>query len=159
LDALGIIAKLAEFRSNWQNPISILKLKEKFRGRAVMTYRKQQGISMLGGLVLLAVVGFFLTAIFKVGPLYLDNSFVKAAVASLQKEDVHGMTDKDIRRKLGAQFDMNNVRDIDRKLIKVTREKTRTLVTLDYEKRVNFMGNVDIVVMFNNSYDSSASGK
>jgi hypothetical protein len=123
-----------------------------------MTHSKQQGISMLGGLVLLAVVGFFLTAIFKVAPLYLDNSFVKAAVASLQKEDVHGMTDKDIRRKLGAQFDMNNVRDIDRKLIKVTREKTRTLVTLDYEKRVNFMGNVDVVVMFNNSYDSSTSG-
>ncbi len=53
-----------------------------------MTHRKQQGISMLGGLILLAVVGFFPTAIFKVGPLYLDNSFVKAAVSSLQNEDV-----------------------------------------------------------------------
>ncbi len=50
------------------------------------------------------------------------------------------MTDKDIRRKLGAQFDMNNVRDIDRKLIKVTREKTRTVVTLDYEKNSKFYG-------------------
>lgn len=105
-----------------------------------MTHRKQQGISMLGGLILLAVVGFFLTAIFKVGPVYLDNSFVKAAVSSLQNEDVYGMTDKDIRRKLGAQFDMNNLRDIDRKLIKVTREKTRTVVTLDYEKNSKFYG-------------------
>jgi len=124
-----------------------------------MTYKKQQGISMLGGLVLLAVIGFFLTAIFKVGPLYLDNSFVKAAVNSLQKEDVHGMTDREIRQKLGSQFDMNNVRDIDRKLIKVDRKKTHTVVTLDYEKRVNFMANVDVVVMFNNVYDSSAREK
>lgn len=124
-----------------------------------MTHKKQQGISMLGGLILLAVIGFFLTAIFKVGPLYLDNSFVKAAVASLQNEDVHGMTDRDIRRKLGSQFDMNNVREIDRKLIKVDRKKTHTVVTLDYEKRVNFMGNVDVVVMFNNSYDSSSKDR
>ena len=124
-----------------------------------MTYKKQQGISMLGGLVLLAVIGFFLTAIFKVGPLYLDNSFVKAAVNALQKEDVHGMTDREIRQKLGSQFDMNNVRDIDRKLIKVDRKKTHTVVTLDYEKRVNFMANVDVVVMFNNVYDSSAREK
>ena len=124
-----------------------------------MTHKKQQGISMLGGLILLAVIGFFLTAIFKVGPLYLDNSFVKAAVASLQNEDVHGMTDRDIRRKLGSQFDMNNVREIDRKQIKIDRKKTHTIVTLDYEKRVNFMGNIDVVVVFNNSYDSSSKDR
>lgn len=119
-----------------------------------MTHKKQQGMSMLSGLVLLAVIGFFLTALFKVGPLYLDNSFVSAAVASLQQEDVHGMTDGEIRRKLSAQFNMNNVRDIDPKMIKVTRKKTQTIVTVDYEKRVNFMGNVDVVVVFSNSYDS-----
>ena len=124
-----------------------------------MTLKKQQGMSLLSGLVLLAVVGFFLTAAFKIGPLYLDNSFVSAAVSSLQSEDVHNMTDRDIRKKLGAHFDMNNVRDIDKTLVNVVREKTRTQVTLDYEKRVNFMGNVDVVVMFKNSYDSDSQKK
>jgi type II secretory pathway pseudopilin PulG len=124
-----------------------------------MTLKKQRGMSLLSGLVLLAVVGFFLTAAFKVGPLYLDNSFVSAAVASLQGEDVHNMTDRDIRKKLGAHFDMNNVRDIDKTLVTVVREKTRTVVKLDYEKRVNFMGNVDVVVMFKNSYDSDPMKK
>ena len=124
-----------------------------------MTLKKQQGMSLLSGLVLLAVVGFFLTAAFKIGPLYLDNSFVSAAVSSLQSEDVHNMTDRDIRKKLGAHFDMNNVRDIDKTLVNVVREKTRTQVTLDYEKRVNFMGNVDVVVMFKNSYDSDSKKK
>ena len=116
-------------------------------------------MSLLSGLVLLAVVGFFLTAAFKIGPLYLDNSFVRAAVTSLQNEDIHNMSNGDIRRKLTAQFDMNNVRDIDTTLIEVIREKTRTQVTLNYEKRVNFMGDVDVVVMFNNSYDSNSKKK
>ena len=124
-----------------------------------MTLKKQQGISLLSGLVLLAVIGFFLTAAFKVAPLYLDNSFVSAAFASLEKEDIHNMTGGDIKRKLNDQFNMNNVRDVDKKLIKVIREKTRTEVTLNYEKRINFMGNVDVVVVFNNSYDSDSKKK
>ena len=124
-----------------------------------MTLKKQQGMSLLSGLVLLAVVGFFLTAAFKIGPLYLDNSFVSAAITSLEKEDIHNMTGEGIRRKLNDQFNINNVRDVDKNLIKVIREKTRTQVTLDYEKRINFMGNVDVVVMFNNSYDSDSKKK
>ncbi|MDX2464502.1 MAG: DUF4845 domain-containing protein [Porticoccus sp.] len=124
-----------------------------------MKQKKQQGISLLGGLILLAVVGFFLTAAFKVAPLYLDNSFIRAAIASLVQEDVHGMTDGDIRRKLSSQFDINNIRDVDTKEVKVVRQKTHTVVSLDYEKRVNFMGNVDVVVRFENSYDSSGAKK
>lgn len=124
-----------------------------------MTLKKQQGMSLLSGLVLLAVAGFFLTAAFKIAPLYLDNSFVSAAVASLQNEDIHNMTNRDIRRELEAQFGINNVRDVDTKLINVIRERTRTQVTLNYEKRVSFMGNVDVVVVFNNSYDSDSIKK
>ena len=120
-----------------------------------MGQSKQRGISLLGGLVVLALIGFFLTAAFKVGPLYLDNSFVSAAIASLEKDDVHNMTNQEIRRKLGAQFDINNIRDVNSKEIKITRQRTNTIVTLDYERRVNFIGNVDVVVVFNNSYDSS----
>ena len=120
-----------------------------------MKQRTQQGMSVLGILVTLAVVGFCLTAGLKIGPLYLDNSFVKAAIDSLAEENINTMTDKQVRRKLADFFDINNVRDIDMKDIKIEREKTRTLVTLNYEKRVNFIANLDVVVRFNNSYDSS----
>lgn len=120
-----------------------------------MTHHKQKGMTVLGGLTVLLVVGFFLTAAFKVGPLYLDNSFVRAALDSLAHENIHTMTDKGVRKKLSSSFDINNVRDIDTKQIKIIREKTKTLVTLNYEKRIEFMGNVDVVVRFENSYDSS----
>lgn len=119
-----------------------------------MTRRNQHGMSLTSGLLLLAVVGFFLTAAFKIGPLFLDNSFVSAAVASLKHEDIHGMTDRAIKGKLSSQFDINNIRGIHADQIKIKRERTKTLVTLDYEKRVNFMGNVDVVVAFKNSYNS-----
>ena len=116
-----------------------------------MRHNKQKGMTLLGGLTVLLIVGFILTAAFKVGPLYLDNSFVRAAIDSLAQENIHTMTDKDVRKKLNAFFDINNVRDIDTKQIKIIREKTKTLVTLNYEKRINFMGNVDVVVRFENT--------
>ena len=120
-----------------------------------MKRSKQQGITVLGGLVSLAIVGFFITAALKIGPLYLDNSFVKAAIDSLAEENIHNMSDTEVRRKLSTHFDINNVRDIDTKLIKIKRQQTHTTVSLNYEKRVNFMGNLDVVVSFENIYDSS----
>ncbi|HAD10449.1 MAG TPA: DUF4845 domain-containing protein [Porticoccaceae bacterium] len=120
-----------------------------------MLARKQRGLSALGFLIVLAIGGFFLTALFKVGPMYLDNYFVQGAMNTLADEKVHEMTDARIRRKIGDSFTINNVRDVDVKKVQIVREKTRTLVKLDYEKRVNFLGNLDVVVAFNNVYDSS----
>ncbi|TNF05630.1 MAG: DUF4845 domain-containing protein [Gammaproteobacteria bacterium] len=120
-----------------------------------MKQHKQQGVTVLGGLCVLAIAGFIITAGLKIGPLYLDNSFVSAAIDSLADENIHTLTDKQIRRKLSDNFDINNVRDMDMRDVKIIRDKTHTSVTLDYEKRVNFMGNLDVVVKFKNSYDTS----
>lgn len=120
-----------------------------------MLARKQNGLSAVGFLVVLAIGGFVLTALFKVGPLYLDNYFVQGAMNTLADENIHEMTDARIRRKISNSFTINNVRNVDVKKVQIEREKTRTLVTLDYETRVNFMGNLDVVVVFNNVYDSS----
>jgi hypothetical protein len=124
-------------------------------GDRIMKNNKQKGFTVLGGLTALLIVGFFLTAAFKVGPLYLDNSFIRAALDSLAHENIHTLTDRAVRGKLSSTFSINNIRDVDTKQIKIIREQTKTLVTLNYEKRVDFMGNVDVVVSFENSYDSS----
>ena len=120
-----------------------------------MKARAQRGISSLGLLVVLGVAGFGLLIGFKLGPLYLDNYFVSSAMDALKDEKVHQMTDAAIKRKLASLFLVNNVRDIDRNDIKIQRDSARTLVTLNYEKRRPFLANVDVVVRFNNAFDSS----
>jgi len=120
-----------------------------------MKQHKQQGLSALGILVLLAVIGFFLTIATRIGPLYLDNSFVDAALQSLADEPVHTMSDGKIRRKLQAAFTVNSIRDVYAKDTVIERKKTATTVSLDYERRVHFLANVDVVVVFKNTYDTS----
>ncbi len=120
-----------------------------------MEQRNQRGLSAIGFLVLLFVGGFMLTAAFKVAPLFMDNYFVNGSLQALANEDVHKMSERDIRRKVSAALTLNNVRDINISALKVDRKKTHTLVSLNYEKRVNFMGNVDVVVVFENLHDTS----
>ena len=122
----------------------------------MMRQHKQRGLSALGILVILAVGGFFLTIATKVGPLYLDNSFVNAALQSLASEPIHKMSDAKIRRRLQDSFTINNIRDVYAKDTVIERRKTATTVSLDYERRVNLIANVDVVVVFKNSYDTSS---
>ena len=120
-----------------------------------MGKRKQQGLSALGFLVVISVGGFALTVAFKVGPLFLDNYFVNGALQALANEDIHELSDRQIRNKVDKSFVVNNIRDLDRKALKIERQKTRTLVYIDCEKRVNLVANIDVVVAFHNEYDSS----
>lgn len=120
-----------------------------------MKGKYQQGMSSLSLLVLLAVIGFFLTALFKLGPLYLDNYFVSAAIKSLKNDKIHDISDAQIRRTLDKLFTINGVRDITAREVKVDRQKTHTIVSMEYEKRVAFMGNVDVVVKFKDVYDTA----
>ena len=121
-----------------------------------MKQRKQQGLSALGILLILTIAGFFLTVATTIGPLYLDNSFVNAALQSLSSEPIHKLSDGKIRRRLQDSFTINNIRDVNAKDTVIERKKTATTVSLDYERRVHFFANVDIVVIFENTYDTSA---
>jgi hypothetical protein len=116
---------------------------------------KQQGLSTLGWLVMLAILGVLLTAGFRLGPIYLDNYFVRAAIKSMADEDIESMTNADIRDRMGRTFDINNIRNVSVKDLKIKREKERVLISLNYENRVNFMGNLDFVAVFTNEYDTS----
>ncbi|MBQ0799147.1 MAG: DUF4845 domain-containing protein [Porticoccaceae bacterium] len=121
----------------------------------INTRYHQQGISTLGAVVLLLLATFFLTIVFKVGPMYLDNFAVKGSFDGLAEENVRDMTDSDIRRKMDSYFIVNNVRNFSARDVVIKRERTKIVVSHDYETRANFMGNLDVVAVFSNKYDSS----
>lgn len=119
--------------------------------------KSQTGMGTLGLLLVLLIGGFGLTCAFKIGPLYLDNYFVRAALKSLDGDRIEAMDNGSIRRSLDRYFTVNNVRDVSARDATVSRERDRVMVTLDYERRVNLIGNLDVVVVFTNRFDSSSS--
>ena len=117
--------------------------------------KRQSGVTILGFMLILLVGAFLLTAGFKLGPLYIDNQFIRESIESLENENYREMTDRQIKAYISNTFIINNIRDLDGRDIIISREKHRLFVSLDYEKRVNFMGNLDVVVSFENHFDSS----
>jgi len=112
-------------------------------------------MSSLSMLMLFAALGFVLLALFRVGPLYLDDYFVGAALDSMREENIDQLSDGDVRRKLRDYFSINNIRDIDVRTVDIERSARGTLIKVDYEKRVGLLGNVDVVVTFTNHLNSA----
>jgi hypothetical protein len=115
----------------------------------------EHGVSLLGILFVLLLVGFALTVLFRVGPLYLDDYTVRQSFAALSDGDARNLSDQAIREKLYKNFVVNNVDNIDLKQVRVDRNAARVLVSLYYERRVEFLSNLDVVAKFNHVYDSS----
>ena len=118
-----------------------------------MNHHKQRGLSTLAWLVVIAVAGFFLTALFKIGPIYLENWTVHKLMVQIQDEpDAGKMTPAQIRDKLSKKLTINGVERVHIQDIKFRREQGRgVLIDASYEVRVPFMFNIDAVVKFPNN--------
>lgn len=116
--------------------------------------RKERGLSSLGLLVILGLAAFFLLCAFKLIPLYLDSYFVQGSLNKLRDENLSVMTNTQIRDKIDRHFSIDGVRGVSVRDVKIKRDKDRVTLTLDYEKRINFLGNLDVVVMFENGIDT-----
>ena len=115
---------------------------------------RQTGLSSFGLLLVLVAFAGVLLVVFRIGPLYVDNYFVKASVDSLRDENVRQMSDRAIRGALSRYFTVNGVRDISVNSAEIERDTRFVIVKVDYEKRVNLLGNIDVVVRFENHYDT-----
>lgn len=127
------------------------------------TLKKQQGLTMLGWLVVLVIAAFFLLCAFRIIPLYAENRYIVSALKSLvdPTTPLEEMSDAEIKRKLSNFYTVNNVRSDGAKHIVIVREAKKVLVTIDYEGRARLFENaplvrtLDVAVLFENHLDST----
>jgi type II secretory pathway pseudopilin PulG len=117
----------------------------------------QMGMTMWQMMFVLIIVGFVATAAIKMGPAYVDNHVVVSALDDIQKSyagsNMQEVKDQEILTKLEKYFEVNQVSDVIEKSAKVTRVKQQVILSINYEIRSNFMGNVDTVLVFKNEVD------
>lgn len=115
----------------------------------MQTLKSQQGMTAIGWIIVLGLIGFFVLLALRMTPAYLEFFTVKAALESLQNEP--GITEKapsEIRSMLGKRFDVNDVKSITSKDVTVENQGGRLSVGVDYEVREHALANVDIVMIF-----------
>ena len=116
---------------------------------------KQQGATLTSTVFSLFLVGFAISLIFKIGPHYLDNRIIASALQQVGQSGLEDQSSAEIRRRIADFFTINNVRDVKATEVVIKRSIKGVKITLNYEKRIEMFANVDVVLKFNNQYDSA----
>ena len=113
--------------------------------------RNQKGMTLASMAMLGMLIGFVAYFGFMLyGPVYDDLS-VKTVVENLASDSkAKGASAKVVRGLIQKRLSVNRV-DLDKKDIVIEKTKEGMSVVINYEKRVEFISNVDLVASFSHS--------
>ncbi|MDP3813750.1 DUF4845 domain-containing protein [Pseudomonas sp.] len=116
--------------------------------------RSQKGMSILGVLVVLALVAFFASAAFKVLPHYFDYMSLEKTIMSVETDRAKQIaTVGDFYSHVSSGMQVNSIRDLDiKEALKVKIENNEFRAHLKYEKREPLIENIDLVVRFDKEF-------
>ncbi len=120
---------------------------------------RQRGITLLGFIVVLAVVGFFAFLAMRLFPVYSEYYSVVTAMKGLQGEPGVGqMTPEKIRDLLNRRFYISYVESVKPNHVKITRSGTGYNLNIKYEVRKPLAYNLDFVAMFDKTVELQRQG-
>lgn len=113
------------------------------------TRQSQSGMSMLGMLCILLMLGFFAMCIIRMLPGYLEYLSVRDIIARVAMDpDTREQSSSDIRRKIANIFNTNQIYLLDPKDVEVFSKGGNTYIDANYEVRLPVMWRIDSVMKF-----------
>ena len=110
---------------------------------------RQSGMSVIGMLVIAAMVGFFVMCGIRMLPKYLEYLTVKQVITKIATSpDAKEMSIHDIRRKIANIFNTNQIYALTPREVEVYRKDGKTYIDSGYEIRVPVMGRIDAIMDF-----------
>ena len=114
--------------------------------------RSQRGLSSVGWIGVVAIFGLLIITFFKVFPMYYENFKVKNALEGLSQDaSVDAKSKRAIWESLQKRLFIDEVRSIKREDVTIERADNKTTVTITYETRDNYIGNLFIGGRFTES--------
>lgn len=113
------------------------------------TLHAQRGMGMWGLMFVLLVIGFVALVTMKCLPIYLNQLKVETAINAIVDESQYASASPfEIRRALQKRWDVDDVKHLKTKDVKIQRtDNTRTL-SYDYSVQVPLFANISIVIRF-----------
>ena len=111
--------------------------------------RRMAGLTALSFLLLLVVIGFFALLVIRLFPVYLEYFNVTSSLKAVQGEaQMESLSNAEIKTRLLRRFEVNDVAHVGRQDIRIETEADKRKIIVAYEVREPFLGNVDLVVSF-----------
>jgi Tfp pilus assembly protein PilE len=112
----------------------------------------EAGVSLVGLIVVLAVLGTVGIMAAKVFPAWVEYRSIKSAIVSAKAA---GSSVREVQQSFEHNAEINNISSISSKDLMISRETGQTEVSFEYEKRIPLAGNVSLLIDFAGSTDPS----
>ncbi len=120
--------------------------------------QRQQGVTMIGWIIILAIIGFFVLWVLRLGPVYMENYSVKKALASLENDpEAYSLSAKQAKNRMDGYFNINYITTVPREAVKIKKGGGALKVEIDYEVRVPIVGNIDAILSFSDKAEITSN--
>jgi hypothetical protein len=126
----------------------------------MVSRNRTSGITLIGFLVLMVVVGFFVYLGMRLVPMYIEYMGVVKAMEQVRSEPNSGtMSPEQVRRSLMFKFDSQYIESgaIPPESIQVLRKGGTQTLRIRYERRVPFIHNLEILGSFDKTINLSGN--
>jgi hypothetical protein len=126
----------------------------------VVMKQSQRGITFIGFVVVLCIVGFFAYVAMKLVPVYSEYMGVVKSMNQLLTEPGIGSKDVgEIRRMLDTKFSIQYVDEttVPPQNVQLKRQNGAASLRVFYDKRIDFIYNVDLLVSFDKTINLTGS--
>ena len=113
---------------------------------------RQKGVSSFGWMAVFGIFAILLMMFFKLFPMFYGNFQMQSALEGLQQDqEVDPKSKRAIWTSLQKRLYINEVRGIVREDVTMEREDGKTTVTITYERKDDYIGNLFIGARFSES--------
>ena len=115
----------------------------------MITRKRESGLSLLGTLSILFMLGFFAMCLIRMFPPYFEYLTVNSIISKIAMDaDSAIETNATIRRKIANIFNSNQIYQLAPKDVEVYRLKGKTYIDGNYEVRLPIVWRIDAVLKF-----------
>lgn len=117
--------------------------------------KRQKGMTLIGTVIVLALIGFFTLLILNVGPLYGDYYKVKSAIKAVEETpNLSSKTVRDIKILFAKKIDINYIPSGPiLESTKVKKGAGRVKMHVKYDFTTTLLSNLDVVLHLDESFE------
>jgi Tfp pilus assembly major pilin PilA len=121
--------------------------------------RGQQGLTLIGFIVVLVLVGCLAYLAMRLIPMYTEYFSVISAIKGVAQEPgVNTMDEGRIRNLLGRRFNISYIESIEPKDVRIIRNTEGMSLKVDYEVRKPVVYNIDLIGHFEKTVPVGSTG-
>jgi len=110
--------------------------------------RKQRGVTLMGLIITLAVLGFLAVMAAKLMPAYIDYFAVKKMFATMEQAGDLKLSVREIRKSFETRNTIESVNDVKGDDLEIGKEGGETVVSVSWSKKISMVGNMSMCLDF-----------